>query len=174
MGEVEKILKTVDMDGEQVEIWMTKMMDPCTAEEFEAMSLEEREHAKIQPALNQRTYSPEDGIICMQDVPVKMRDGVTIYADIYKPEAEGKYPLIISWSFYGKRPFEGQAEWQIMGVPPHTAMRSPMWIREESDIPRAISFSSEHRTEKTDMILSNGQPSRIGVTDAAVWQETAA
>ena len=72
MGEVEKILKTVDMDGEQVEIWMTKMMDPCTAEEFEAMSLEEREHAKIQPALNQRTYSPEDGIICMQDVPVKM------------------------------------------------------------------------------------------------------
>ena len=120
MGEVEKILKTVDMDGEQVEIWMTKMMDPCTAEEFEAMSVEEREHAKIQPALNHRTYSPEEGIICMQDIPVKMRDGVTIYEDIYKPEAEGKYPLIISWSFYGKRPFEGQAEWQIMGVPPHT------------------------------------------------------
>ena len=89
MGEVEKILKTVDMDGEQVEIWMTKMMDPCTAEEFEAMSVEEREHAKIQPALNHRTYSPEEGIICMQDIPVKMRDGVTIYADIYKPEAEG-------------------------------------------------------------------------------------
>ena len=71
------------------------------AEEFEAMSVEEREHAKIQPALNHRTYSPEEGIICMQDIPVKMRDGVTIYADIYKPEAEGKYPLIISWSFYG-------------------------------------------------------------------------
>lgn len=31
----------------------------------------------------------------MQDIP-GMRDGVTIYADIYKPEAEGKYPLIIS------------------------------------------------------------------------------
>lgn len=120
MAEAEKILKTVDMDGEQVEIWMTKMMSPCTKEEFEAMSLEEREHAKIQSALNQRTYSPEEGIICMQDVPVTMRDGAVIYADIYKPEAEGKYPLIISWSFYGKRPFEGQAEWQIMGVPPHT------------------------------------------------------
>lgn len=36
------------------------MMDPCTAEEFEAMSVEEREHAKIQPALNHRTYSPEE------------------------------------------------------------------------------------------------------------------
>ena len=90
MGEVERITKTVDMSGEQVEIVMTKMMTPCTQEEFEAMSLEEREHAKIQPALNQRTYSPEEGIICMQDIPVKMRDGVTIYVDIYKPEAEGK------------------------------------------------------------------------------------
>ena len=78
MGEVERITKTVDMSGEQVEIVMTKMMTPCTQEEFEAMSLEEREHAKIQPALNQRTYSPEEGIICMQDIPVKMRDGVTI------------------------------------------------------------------------------------------------
>ena len=85
MGEVERITKTVDMSGEQVEIVMTKMMTPCTREEFEAMSLEEREHAKIQPALNQRTYSPEEGIICMQDIPVKMRDGVTIYVDIYKP-----------------------------------------------------------------------------------------
>ena len=53
MGEVERITKTVDMSGEQVEIVMTKMMTPCTPEEFEAMSLEEREHAKIQPALNQ-------------------------------------------------------------------------------------------------------------------------
>lgn len=116
----ERITKTVDMNGEKVEIYMTKMMTPCTSEEYEELSLEEREHAKIQPALNQRIYSPEDGIICMQDVPVKMRDGVTIYADIYKPEAKGKYPLIISWSFYGKRPFEGQSEWQIMGVPPQT------------------------------------------------------
>ena len=181
MGEVEKILKTVDMDGEQVEIWMTKMMDPCTAEEFEAMSVEEREHAKIQPALNHRTYSPEEGIICMQDIPVKMRDGVTIYADIYKPEAEGKYPLIISWSFYGKRPFEGQAEWQIMGVPPHTVsdmskFESPdpgYWCRHGYAIanvdPRGIGHSEG---DFVHMTLSNGQPSRIGVTDAVVWQET--
>jgi len=116
----EYITKTVDMSGEPVEIVMRSMMKPCTPEEYEALSLEERESAKIQPAFNQRTYSPEDGIICMQDVAVKMRDGITIYADIYKPEEEGKYPLIISWSFYGKRPFEGQSEWQIMGVPPGT------------------------------------------------------
>ena len=116
----ERITKIVDMSGEPVEIYMTKMMTPCTPEEFKAMSVEERETAKIQPPLNERTYSPEDGIVCMQDIPVKMRDGVTIYADIYKPEGEGRYPLIISWSFYGKRPFDGQSEWQIMGVPPQT------------------------------------------------------
>lgn len=116
----ERITKTVEMSGEPVEIYMTKMMTPCTPEEFKAMSVEERETAKVQPPLNQRTYSPEEGIVCMQDIPVKMRDGVTIYADIYKPEEEGRYPLIISWSFYGKRPFDGQSEWQIMGVPPQT------------------------------------------------------
>ena len=56
----------------------------------------------------------------MQDVPVKMRDGITIYVDIYKPVNSGPVPLIVSWSFYGKRPFDGQSEWQIMGVPPGT------------------------------------------------------
>jgi predicted acyl esterase len=106
------------MDGEKVEIYMTKMMKPCTKEELGAMSVEEKEHCKFLSPLNTRTYIPEDGIECMQDVPVKMRDGVTIYADIYRPVGAEKLPLIISWSFYGKRPFDGQAEWQIMGVPP--------------------------------------------------------
>ena len=77
-----------------------------------------------------------------------------------------------------------------MGVPPHTVsdmskFESPdpgYWCRHGYAIanvdPRGIghskviSYSSEHRTEKTDMTLSNGQPSRIGVTDAVVWQET--
>lgn len=120
MAGVERITKVADMDGEKVEIYMTKMMKPCTKEEIEAMSVEEKEHCKFLSPLNTRTYMPEDGIECMQDVPVKMRDGVTIYADIYRPVGTEKLPLIISWSFYGKRPFDGQAEWQIMGVPPGT------------------------------------------------------
>ncbi len=120
MSEVEKITKTVDMSGEKVEIVMTKMMRPSTHEELAKMTVEEKEYARFQPPLNTRTYIAEEGIECMQDVPVKMRDGITIYADIYKPVGEEKVPLIVSWSFYGKRPFEGQSEWQIMGVPPHT------------------------------------------------------
>lgn len=76
------------------------------------------------PAFNQRVYEAAPGILCEQDVPVKMRDGVTIYADIYRPRDEAqKYPVIISWSWFGKRPGEGMSEWQIMGVPPHTVSK---------------------------------------------------
>ncbi len=112
--------KTIECAGEQVEVAMMKMMKPCTKEELANMTLEEKEHARFLSPLNRRDYIAEDGILCMQDVPVKMRDGVTIYVDIYKPVEEKEYPLIISWSFYGKRPFDGQSDWQIMGVPPGT------------------------------------------------------
>ena len=70
---------------------------------------------------NPRTYETEDGFICEQDVPVKMRDGVTIYTDIYRPKDAKNVPCLVSWSYYGKRPGDGMSEWQIMGVPPGTA-----------------------------------------------------
>jgi predicted acyl esterase len=120
MADLKKITKTVNMGGEKVEIVMREMIKPATKEELAEMDVETRENFKYLPPLNTHTYIAEEGIECMQDVPVKMRDGVTIYVDIYKPVGEGKVPLIISWSFYGKRPFEGQNEWQIMGVPPQT------------------------------------------------------
>lgn len=116
-NEIEKIIK---MSGEDVPVIMKKMMRPSTQEELDAMSPEEKETARFQSPLNTRTYIAEDGIVCMQDIPVKMRDGITIYVDIYKPIEEKQYPLIISWSWYGKRPFDGQSDWQIMGVPPGT------------------------------------------------------
>lgn len=117
---MEFISKIVECNGNPTEIIMNKMMKPCSQEELDAMSAQEREGCKYMSPLNTREYVAEEGIICMQDVPVKMRDGITIYVDIYKPEAAGRYPLLISWSFYGKRPFDGQSEWQIMGVPPQT------------------------------------------------------
>ncbi len=120
MKQIERVTRIVEMGGEQVEVYMTKMMRPSTQEELDAMTPDEKEHARFLSPLHQRTYIAEEGIECTQDVPVKMRDGITIYADIYKPVQEGRYPLIISWSFYGKRPFDGQSDWQIMGVPPQT------------------------------------------------------
>lgn len=75
------------------------------------------------PELNPRTYECAPGIICEQDVAVKMRDGVTIYVDIYRPKDKTNIPVIISWSFYGKRPGDGMSEWQIMGVAPGTVSK---------------------------------------------------
>ena len=74
-------------------------------------------------AVQPHTYQAADGVVCMQDQEVVMRDGTKIYCDIYKPEAEGRYPTIVSWSWFGKRPGDGKSEWQIMGVPPATVSK---------------------------------------------------
>jgi len=37
-----------------------------------------------------------------RDVPVTLRDGVTIYTDVLRPVSGGKVPAIVAWSPYGK------------------------------------------------------------------------
>lgn len=78
------------------------------------------------PEFNQRTYEAAPGIVCDQDQEVIMRDGTKIYCDIFRPEGTDKgekVPVIVSWSWFGKRPGDGMSEWQIMGVPPHTVSK---------------------------------------------------
>ncbi|MCP3730010.1 CocE/NonD family hydrolase [Sphingomonas sp. MG17] len=41
-------------------------------------------------------------IVFEKDVPVTMRDGVTIYVDIFRPVGSEKVPVLIAWSPYGK------------------------------------------------------------------------
>ena len=74
------------------------------------------------PDLNTRTYIAAPGIVCEQDVPVKMRDGITIYTDIFRPAGAVDVPAIVNWSYFGKRQQENH-EWQAMGVPPGTVSR---------------------------------------------------
>jgi uncharacterized protein len=45
--------------------------------------------------------APQNGIRIQRHVAVKMRDGVILYADIYLPEPEGKYPTIVVRTPYG-------------------------------------------------------------------------
>src|SRR3990172_13435299 len=74
------------------------------------------------PPFNQRTYV-EDGIRIDQDVAVTLRDGTTIYVDVYRPDGpEGLYnlPTILAWCFFGKRPGDSPKTWQAFGVPPET------------------------------------------------------
>jgi len=43
-----------------------------------------------------------DGMRIDWDMPIKMDDGVVLRADIYRPIAEGKYPVIMTYGPYGK------------------------------------------------------------------------
>jgi uncharacterized protein len=71
------------------------------------------------PPVNQRTYDVGNGVICEQDVTVAMRDGTKTYCDIYRPANQTGIPVIVSWSFFGKRPSADTPEvvWQTLGVP---------------------------------------------------------
>ena len=42
------------------------------------------------------------GIIKMSDVKIPMRDGSYVCGDVFRPADDGKYPVIMSMSFYGK------------------------------------------------------------------------
>ena len=75
------------------------------------------------PPFNPHTYEAAPGVLCMQDQEVVMRDGTKIYCDIYRPDTETPVPVIVSWSWFGKRPGDGMSEWQIMGVPPKTVSK---------------------------------------------------
>ena len=47
------------------------------------------------------TPIPTD-IVFDKDVAVTLRDGVTIYVDVFRPAGTEKVPVIVAWSPYGK------------------------------------------------------------------------
>ena len=52
-------------------------------------------------------------IIFEKDVAVSLRDGVTIYVDVFRPAGADKVPVLLAWSPYGK----GQgASMSVMGI----------------------------------------------------------
>ena len=54
-------------------------------------------------SVNGENAKPLDcDIVFERDVPVKLRDGVTIYTDIFRPDTQEKIPAIIAWTPYGK------------------------------------------------------------------------
>jgi uncharacterized protein len=53
------------------------------------------------PGFNPRIEKAR-GMMIMYDVAVIMRDGIKIYIDVFRPETEGKYPILLAWGPYGK------------------------------------------------------------------------
>jgi uncharacterized protein len=52
--------------------------------------------------MSQQRSEVRDGMRIDWDAPIPMDDGVVLRADIFRPLAEGKYPVILSYGPYGK------------------------------------------------------------------------
>ncbi|MGB2716229.1 MAG: CocE/NonD family hydrolase [Vicinamibacterales bacterium] len=48
---------------------------------------------------------PRNDILIDNLVPVRMRDGVTLYADVYRPAGDGRYPVLVSRTPYSTERF---------------------------------------------------------------------
>ncbi|HYK48362.1 MAG TPA: CocE/NonD family hydrolase, partial [Terriglobales bacterium] len=61
--------------------------------------------AQVAPA------SSASDIVVQHDVPMKTRDGVTLYADIYRPNSPGKFPVILM-----RTPYDKSVNWAVAPV----------------------------------------------------------
>lgn len=115
-------LVTEELNGEEVQVLYRKGHPGKTREELEEIRAAGGNpvHFCICGPMNHRTYDCGNGIICMQDECITLRDGTKMYADIYRPRTDEPVPVIVSWGPFGKRPSEGMDEWKLMGVPPKT------------------------------------------------------
>lgn len=123
-----KIVNITYPDGSNCDVVFSKLTEPIPAEKFAEIPREEKMNYCIEVPVDTREYPVDDAgeVICLQDQPIKMRDGVTIYADIYIPaSAKDKgVPLIISWSFFGKQPWHQPVQiFRPMGVPTGTVSK---------------------------------------------------
>ena len=48
------------------------------------------------------TPPKKHNVVIERNVPSKMRDGTTLYADIWRPDAAGKFPLLMTRTPYDK------------------------------------------------------------------------
>jgi len=117
MADVERIRVREKMGGEEVEVIYRRSPALDAPKETPIHGV------GFYPPLNPRTYV-EDGIRVDQDVPVKVRDGTTLYLDLYRPDGPqgvADLPAIIAWGFYGKRAFDDpDKDWDVFGVEPGT------------------------------------------------------
>jgi len=66
--------------------------------------LEQLKRVFVLPFGGLPTSSPDvyDRVVVEKDVPIPMRDGVCLYANVYRPRAEGPFPVILTRMPYGK------------------------------------------------------------------------
>ncbi|MDR0656536.1 MAG: CocE/NonD family hydrolase [Treponema sp.] len=112
-----------EFDGEKIDVIFRKGKADISQKEIDDRLAkgEEIHQFSVGPKWNSRSYTATKVIphvVCRQDVPVELRDGTVIYADIYTPKNTTEpLPLLIAWGPFGKRPAEGMDEFNHHGVP---------------------------------------------------------
>ncbi|HZK74787.1 MAG TPA: CocE/NonD family hydrolase [Clostridia bacterium] len=152
------------------------------------------------PPLLHRTIHA-DGMLIEYDAAVAMRDGIEIYADVFRPEGGDQVPVIVAWGPYGKH---GPVKYEIFpkhGVDPawlskYTGFEAPdplYWTRHGYAVinvdPRgtwnsqgdATFYSAQEALDVYDLIewagtqpWSNGKVGMSGVSYLAIVQWRAA
>jgi predicted acyl esterase len=109
----------VGPDFTSADEWKTKMIRIKYAdEEVDVIhGVAPNLHDKAPPLRTGET-AVEEGILIEYDIPIAMRDGVTIYVDVFRPEGAKDIPAIIAFGF--SRKMAGVAE---HGVPPGTSSK---------------------------------------------------
>jgi predicted acyl esterase len=83
------------------------------------------------PPPPQYTETRESGLHIERNVSVRLRDGIEILIDIYRPAtAPGPLPILVGWSPYGKHNTSARLAWPAAGVmdgwiSPYTAFEAP-------------------------------------------------
>lgn len=72
--------------------------------------------AETKPGLNQivvkTVHYGLQTMLMQKDVPLKMRDGVTLYLNVFRPDKPGRFPVVMSADIYGKdEPSENSLKW---------------------------------------------------------------
>jgi len=82
---------------------------------------------------------PKYGIKTEKNIQVRARDGIRLSMDVYRPDAAGKFPALVSLSPYGK-------ELQALLLPPQSVGASAVWDGniEAGDIPYFVSRGYVH------------------------------
>ena len=80
---------------------VTLLLLPLLAPTFMAEQPSSVSYAQARgPVRFPSAVAPRNDIQMQNRVPVRMRDGVTLYADVYRPLKEGRYPVIVSRTPY--------------------------------------------------------------------------
>jgi predicted acyl esterase len=79
------------------------------------------------PGLRTGVVVEEDGVLIERDVPVALRDGVTVYVDIFRPPTATDIPAILTLNPYGKHAPKGFHLFPGAEVPEDAISRHTVW-----------------------------------------------